>query len=440
MSIQNIMVHIKKSKLFKDSFWAVFGNGLGNALLLVAGIVIARILGKDLYGEYGVVKTTMFQVAAFSTFGLGYTSTKFIAQYVKENQECLREITKSVLTISLISSFCLCFFLIFFSQQLADFVNAPQLAIPFRFLGLIIVTRALSTVCSGLISGYKRFKSQGLFNIVSGVIMLILAPVLTFYIGLIGSLIALLFSQLVLSLLYLIFLYKLYHQLPLSNGRMFAGTIFRSSIPVAMQEFTFALAHWGSTLIMTKYSSLGEVGIYSATAQWNSVIMFIPMILSSVVLSYLSGITDKEEHNNMMYRVLAINIVCVLIPFFIVLSCSKLICSMYGPSFSGMEIVLNVLMVCTVIAVIARVFQNDLISRGKNWLLFSLRAGRDIISLICIYFVLKITSGIDGALHYAIIIVVLDFLFLLVLVAFFYFQQVKNTNSEVYRIKTTIKE
>ena len=426
MSLKSIFEHFSHSKLYRDSFWAVFGNGLGNALLLVAGIIIARLLGKDLYGEYGVVKTTMFQVAAFSTFGLGYTSTKFIAQYVGENTACLREITKSVLKISSISSCILCVLLVLFSEPLAKFVNAPQLATPFRFLGFIVITRAMSTVCSGLISGYKRFKEQGVFNIISGISLLILAPVLTFLFGLIGSLIALLSSQLILSSLYLLFLLKIYKQLPEPNEELFVGKIIRFSLPVAMQEFAFAISHWGATLLLTKYSSLGEVGIFSATAQWNSVIMFVPMLLSSVVLSYLSGISEKKEHNSMVYRVLLINFICVLIPFIIVLICSKWICSMYGPTFIGMRSVLNVLMVCTILSVLARVFQNDLISREKNWLLFELRAGRDVICLLSLYFMLRLTSGIHAALHYAMLVVVLDILFLLVLVGIFYFQQVKS--------------
>ena len=48
MDITLIKHRLLQSKLFKDSFWAVFGNGLGNALLLLAGILIARFLGKDL--------------------------------------------------------------------------------------------------------------------------------------------------------------------------------------------------------------------------------------------------------------------------------------------------------------------------------------------------------------------------------------------------------
>ena len=75
-----IIYIIKYSKLAGDSFWALFGNGLGNLLIMVSGILIARLLGKDLYGQYGVVKSTMFYIASFSCFGMGVTSTKYVSQ------------------------------------------------------------------------------------------------------------------------------------------------------------------------------------------------------------------------------------------------------------------------------------------------------------------------------------------------------------------------
>ena len=71
----SILYRIKKSQLFKDSFWAISGNGISYGLLLLGGIFIARFLGKDLYGEYGVIKTTMFNIASIATFGLNFTST-----------------------------------------------------------------------------------------------------------------------------------------------------------------------------------------------------------------------------------------------------------------------------------------------------------------------------------------------------------------------------
>ena len=77
---------LKQSSLAKDSFWSVFGNGMGNVILLVTSMLVARMLKKDLFGEFGMVKNTMFYIASFSTFGLGYTSTKFIAHAIEEHR------------------------------------------------------------------------------------------------------------------------------------------------------------------------------------------------------------------------------------------------------------------------------------------------------------------------------------------------------------------
>lgn len=40
-SVKYIITRFKKSDLIKDSFYAVFGNGIENALMLFAGIIIA---------------------------------------------------------------------------------------------------------------------------------------------------------------------------------------------------------------------------------------------------------------------------------------------------------------------------------------------------------------------------------------------------------------
>ena len=103
MNIQRIT----NSVLARDSFWAVVGNGLGNAFLLLAGIFIARLLGKDLYGEYGVVKTTMMYSATFATFGLGITSTKFLSEYLQEKKHYALSLMRDSLRITLVFSLCI---------------------------------------------------------------------------------------------------------------------------------------------------------------------------------------------------------------------------------------------------------------------------------------------------------------------------------------------
>ena len=413
---KHIFEQLKGSKLFRDSFWAVFGNGAANVLFLLTGIFIARILGKDIYGEYGFVKTTMFQIAAFSTFGLGYTSTKFIAQYIVENPSQLKSITKSSLLISFVTSFILSLTLIVSAKWVAEFVGHPQLVQPFKYLGLIVITRALSTVCTGLISGYKRFYRQGVNHIISGVVMLILAPILTYKFGLTGSLVALFLSQLVLSGLHIILLYEIYKELPQSSGDYFGGRLLKFSIPVAMQELTYAITGWGIPVLIAKYANLGELGIYSVAAQWDAIILYIPSLLSSVVLSYLSTTSSNVDENNKLFnKLLIINFVCVLIPFVIIAICSSLIASMYGSTFVGLQKVINILVFSTIFTALSRVYQNDMISQGLNWQMFFFRAIRDCLVLISIYIMLRLTAGVNAAVNYSILMVICSVIYLLFL-------------------------
>ena len=60
MDITNLKRRLLNSKLFKDSTWALLGSVLGKGLSLVAGIAVARFLGKEIYGEYGMIKNTLF--------------------------------------------------------------------------------------------------------------------------------------------------------------------------------------------------------------------------------------------------------------------------------------------------------------------------------------------------------------------------------------------
>ncbi|MBR4585447.1 MAG: oligosaccharide flippase family protein [Bacteroidales bacterium] len=397
MLLSEIKSRLLRSKLFKDSFWAVFGNGLGNFLLLVAGIIIARLLGKDLYGEYGMVKTTMFHIASFSTLGLGFTSTKYIADAVANAPQNLRGIIRTSLGTTLGFSLFLCILLFVFADALALYIEEPGTAPAFRALGIIIVFRAVNTICAGVLAGYKSFKTVGINSVISGTVLLAVASILTYKFGLVGSFIALAASQFVNALLNFIGVLKEYR---IAGARQGDGAITKDmltfTIPVAIQEFSYMLCTWGGTMILTKYASLGDVGLWSAASQWNAIILFVPHLLLNVVLSHLSGLSkDKDSHTQMLKKMLLINFVCSFIPFVIVYLAAGLITSFYGETFAGLNGVIRVLTFSSVTACLSNVFQSSLLSEGRNWLLLAFRAIRDMLMLGALWVVLR--NGVSHA-------------------------------------------
>ena len=66
--------------LAKGVFWSVLGSVLSRVLLFITWIIMARILGKELYGEYGLIRNTILMFATFAGFGMGITGMKFIAE------------------------------------------------------------------------------------------------------------------------------------------------------------------------------------------------------------------------------------------------------------------------------------------------------------------------------------------------------------------------
>lgn len=416
----HLLERLRQSSLFKDSFWAVFGNGAGYGLLLLAGILIARFLGKDVYGEYGMVKTTMFYIAAFSTFGLAYTSTKFIAQYKAENPARLRSILQSSLLITLCSSITLAVLLIIFAPFLADYLGEPSLTMPFRLLGGIIVFRALSTTQQGILAGFGEFKVLARNNVLAGLVMMFLCVPFTYYWLLPGALSSLALSQFFSVVINSLTISRIRKSLPTSDGMPYVRKLLLFSLPVAMQEFTFTLSNWGSSLLLVKYASLGEMGIYSATTQWNAIITFIPGLLSNVVLSHLSGsLNNKESHKRTIHRMLLVNLCCTLLPFFIVLLSSDWISSFYGSTFDGMAIVLQVNVFATIFTCCSNVLGAELIAKAKIWESFTFRCLRDLTILIGIYALLTFRNGQDGALCCSIVSVVASASYFFMLYAYY---------------------
>lgn len=415
------------SKLFRDSFWAVFGNGIGNALMLLSGIIIARLLGKDLYGEYGIVKTTMFYIASFATLGLGVTSTKYIASLISQNSTHVGNVIRDSMHITLLFSGLIAFVLFLSSSFLANFLNEASLAIAFKTLAIIIIFKAITTTQIGILAGFKKFKTIAVNSVCSGLAMFVLSIPLTYVFGLKGSLLTLLLSQMFNTLINFYSVRKESRITPMAKNVSYKKELIFFSFPVALQESSFTICNWVAIMMLTKYSSLGEVGVYTASAQWNSIITMIPGLLVNVVLSYLSGsVNAKRQHEKTLKLMLCINFATTIFPFVIVYILANYIASFYGESFGEMSSVLRVLTFSTILEACSSVYKSELLALGKTWLLFSIRFVRDLILVLSVFMLLNYTDGYNGAIMYSWAVVIMSTIFFLVLFLTYKIEKIKK--------------
>lgn len=400
---------IRQSSIAKDSLWSVGGNVFSLFLLLISGIVIARLIGKEAYGQYGAVKNMMTAFASLTAFGFGYSSTKIISSKQTMSKGESSAILKMVLIIGIIFNVTL----IYIAKPLANMLNKPDLNTYFIAIGLLMLLRALWTTLSGILAGYKLFRQLSICNIISSAIFALLIVPLTILYGVDGAILNLIIYQTLNAFFCYIVVWK--YERGMTKCKADCKNIFKFTFPIAIHEFSHTISSIAVIMIILYYSSYGEYAIYSVSTQWNAIIIIIPTLMMNVTLSYLSELTDKEKHNILLKRMLFINFCCSFVPMLVVFFCSRLIVNLYGETFHELPLVLNICVCSTIISSLVLVFQSNLISEGRNWILAKFKITRDII-----YFILLIVFFRFFRMTGALTAVVVDFCVCLIYLTILY--------------------
>lgn len=389
--IKGFIKHVRSNSLAMDSFWTLLGSGVGKGLSLLAGVFVARFLGSELYGEYGVIRTTLIYIAIVSTFGFGYTATKFVAEANSDNLAKLRSLVDKILIITLIFSSLLSIVFTLFADQIAVFLKAVDLSGLLRRYSFLIILNAMVSTQIAIISGFKNFKSASIVNIWSGVIVFVGSIIFTYCWGIDGALLALSASFVVQFVLNRRIIRKKLNPLKEESISLKWNEIFplvKFSIPIALQESLYTVVHWATTWLLIKYSDYTQVGLSSAGALWQSMVIFIPAMLKNVMFSYL---TTSKDNSHLTRQLVIFNLASSIVPVVFVILFSNLIQTIYGASFYGIKTIVIVCVISSIFISVSEVYCYKLISKSKPWLVFISRLIRDIfilgITLIAFTFV-----------------------------------------------------
>ena len=404
-------------RIFQDSFWALLGSVIGKGLSLLGGILVARLLTKDIYGEYGLIKSTLLYIAVFSTFGLGFTSTRYISKFKAENRSKVAAVVKCTRLITFSTSFLMALLLTIFAMPVARYLEAPHLVSTLRISAIAIIFNAFDASQVGILSGFGAFKVNARNNTIGGIVSFALSFLLTYFWGLNGAIVALLLSLLTSVSLNYFSINKLLLEYPkqIEDQKGVLRELIKFSFPIALQEGLYAVTHWGTALVLVKLVGYGEMGLSSAASQWSAVVQFIPGVLRNVTLSHLSGNTgDVKTHGQTVSTMVKVNFISTFLPWLAICLFSGLICRAYGDSYSAMQIVLILSVGTALPNSVSNVFSQELISRGKNWFLLYSRVIKDVMNLILLFVILS-NFTLPGAAASAAISVFIQTMYLLAL-------------------------
>ena len=360
-------------------------------MVLVASIVVARFFGKTVYGELGMVRSTISTFGVFAGLGLGMTATKYVAQYYRIDPARAGRIIGLAELSALGAASLMAVGVFAFAPWLAaNTINAAHLSGVLRVGALVLLFDAISGAQTGALAGFEAFRAIARVNFFVGAISFPLLVLGAWAGGLSGAVWALVVNLCFQSLLNHIALRAeaRRHNVSISLGgwAQELPVLWGFSLPAVLSGVMVGPVNWiCGAILVNKPGGYGEMGLYNAANQWYSAFLFIPMVIGSVVLPVLSEqLGRKDAARPMRTILLAMKMnAAIVIPMVISVSmASRYVMGLYGACFSaGWPTLVVALGTASLVAIQSPVGQ-AIAASGRMWLGFAMNAGWAIAFVI----------------------------------------------------------
>jgi O-antigen/teichoic acid export membrane protein len=404
--LRELLARLERSslayRLAHGAFWSLAGTALSRVLALAASMVTARFLGKSVYGEYGILSSTVLTFQVFA-LGLGLTATRYVAELRAGDPARAGRILGLSAVVSSGAGLLATGMLWVFAPWLATrTLGAPQLAQPLRIAGLSLLFSTMSSAQQGGLAGFEAFRWITWLNVWSGLIGVPLAVAGVWLWGLEGAVWALVATAAVQWLFTGVALRRRAAEDRIDiDFRGFwqeRSILWTFSLPALAQGVMVSPVTWAaSAILVNQPGGFAEMGAYSAANQWYGAVLFLPVALGGAVLPVLSeriGQADLPGGRKVLRAAVAMNI-AVVTPIVLAGSvASPWIMRAYGPSFSAAWPTLVVVLGTAGVVVVLNPIGYLLAATNRLWLGFWMNAGWAVVLLAAT--VLLVHSGAFG--------------------------------------------
>jgi O-antigen/teichoic acid export membrane protein len=365
-------------RLAKGAFWSLAGTITTRVFSMATTIFIARILGKENYGAYGMVQSTLGMFGLFAGFAMGETMTKYVAELREKNPGKASRILSLTKMFSILSSGIIGFILIILASWLARVtLKRPDLT-PIIITGVaLLVVSALNNVQTGALAGFEAFKTIARINFLQGAATPFISIPLVYFYGIQGAIVSLI---IVSSLGYWLCNIALKREclrhgidIPRFNIRSISEwpILWKFSFPALIAGLLVIPVTWiTNTILVNQKNGYAEFGIFNAANQWRQFIIFIPQILASVMLPIFSetyGRDNKKDFQAAFALNLRLTWALALPLTIIVIAFRHSLADLYGHQYIGTARIITLLMATSFLNIVNNVVGMALSGAGRMW-------------------------------------------------------------------------
>ena len=365
-----------RARFATGAFWALAGTAISQALLLASSVVVARFLGKEGFGELGVVRITVGMFGAFAGLRLGLTASKHVAEFRKSDPAKAGRIVALSLLVGAASAALGAVLLAVASPYLAAHtIRAPHLAPVLTMACGLLFFNTLTGVQHGVLAGFEAFKAIARANLIRGVLgfpLMIAGVYLWGLPGVVGGMVASVAAGCVVSHLALLReMRKAGVRLTCRNTRQEMPILWRFSLPAFLSGAMVGPVMWlAGAMLVRQPNGYAEMGMFDAAHRWGRMLLIVPGLLGTVVVPILSerlSATDGAQARKTLLMSMLTNAVLV-VPAAVVLAVfSPWVMALFGAEFTAGWPVLVVVLAAVILMALQTSAGQVIAATGRMW-------------------------------------------------------------------------
>lgn len=377
-------------RLAHGALWSLAGAVVSRGLALLGAIVVARLLGKERFGELGIVQATVAMFQVFADFGLGVTATKYVAELRGTDPDRAGRIAGLSGMVAGVTGAALAVGLVLAAPLIAErALGEPALAPLLRLSAALLLFTALNGAQVGALAGFEAFRSIARVNLVSGLLAFPLLVGGALMAGVHGAILGLTASMAATCLL---------NHRALGGESRAAGVritargslgerriLLGFSLPAALAGVAMSPVQWAAqALLVNQPSGLSQLGVLNAVMRLKQAPEAVLASLLRPLLPVLSeqlGRRDGEGYGKTLTSAYLLS-AGLLVPFgILVAGAPDLALLPFGPDFAGHSGLVQWLMLHAAVVGLGAPLASILASSNQMWTALAFNSGWAVLFL-----------------------------------------------------------
>jgi O-antigen/teichoic acid export membrane protein len=356
--------------------WSLVATAASQGSTFASGVIVANLLGRQVFGEYAMVRSTLLALAALAPLATGYTATKYVAEFRSTDRERAGRVLGLCQVVSASAAVLIALVLLAVAPWLAEILGAPHLTPALAIASVPVVFTAIGYYQTGALAGLERYGPLARASGVGGAASLTACALGAWTAGLIGALAGLGVAAAVQWLV-------LRRALAMEAARQMIAPRFRGlrselpilsgfAVPAALSGMVSMSALWLASAVLARQTGgYEQMALYAAAASLRGLVLVVPNIVHTVgmsLLNYERGLREEARFRKVFWVSAAVTAAAVVIAAVPVGLAGRWLMRMFGESFDEGFRVLLILLASAVAEALALSAYQVLQSHAKLWL------------------------------------------------------------------------